>query len=47
MALPLNPKSPDLIRVLQINLNHCQLAQDLMMQSCMAFEANIVVISEP
>jgi hypothetical protein len=35
------------IRVLQINLNRCRLAQDLMMQYVCESRVDIVVISEP
>lgn len=33
--------------VLQINLNHCRLAQDILLQNCAAFGADIAVVSEP
>lgn len=34
-------------RVLQINLNHCRLAQDILFQNSAAFGADIVAVSEP
>lgn len=46
---PVNPSSYDVgrVKILQVNLNHCRLAQDILQQNSQAFEADIAVISEP
>ncbi|XP_029173917.1 uncharacterized protein LOC114942669 [Nylanderia fulva] len=36
-----------MIRALQINLNHCEIAQDLLMQTARELKLDIVLISEP
>ena len=33
--------------ILQINMNHCRLAHDLLNQTVMKYKADIVIISDP
>lgn len=41
------PMRPPPLRILQINLNRCRLAQDLMTQKACELNVDIVIISEP
>ncbi|XP_076301810.1 uncharacterized protein LOC143219888 [Lasioglossum baleicum] len=42
-----NNKDSKKFKILQINLNHCRMAQDLIAHAATQYEADIVIIAEP
>ena len=40
-------KNPDKLKLLQLNLNHCEAAQDLLMQTVRDLSVDVAILSEP